>query len=166
MVVGCVHDGLQGLQWWFDQMDWILNLGADGWKLDGTVRARDARLEGGGGRSAVRIPARLMRVAPVGRSPLASLPRRPAQDPFVWFLFERAYGYAGRVRKATYSELFYRTIHDHSRLRNPEALSLSRPMDGANPGMKRIPRLFFTPQDVRRTAPALGACTASPHHAC
>ena len=38
----------------------------------------------------------------------------------------------------------------HSRLRNPESASLTRPMDGANPGMKRIPRLFFTPQDVRR----------------
>ena len=41
------------------------------------------------------------------------LRRRWLQDPFIWFLLERAYGYAGRVRKATYSELFYRTIHDH-----------------------------------------------------
>ena len=59
------------LQWWNAQMDRILDLGIDGWKLDGT-------------------------------------------DPFIWFLKERAYGYAGRVRKATYSELFYRTIHDHT----------------------------------------------------
>jgi hypothetical protein len=36
------------------------------------------------------------------------------QDPFTWLLFELAFGYAGRVRKRRYSELFYRTIHDHT----------------------------------------------------
>ena len=81
------------------------------------------------------------------------------------------------MRKADYSDQFYRTFMDHrsvpvceqrsaphtarthptallnvlclhSRTREPEAAILSRPMDALNPGSKRFPRIFFTPQDV------------------
>ena len=76
-------------------MDKALDLGIDGWKLDGSVR-----------------------LAPLCPLPLPASAYTAQwsvvfQDPFIWLLLERAYGYAGRVRKADYSDQFYRTFMDH-----------------------------------------------------
>ena len=94
-------DRPQGLEWWHGQMDKVLQQGIDGWKLDGSVRCLARRTRN------VRSP-RL-----TAQGVRARARRALAQDPFIWLLFERAYGYAGRVRKANYSDLYYRTFVDH-----------------------------------------------------